>query len=65
MFLVLFQGDQIPDDWHRGLIVKIQKKGDTTECTNWREIILVSVVSKVITRIIPQALEKAGTRRLP
>ena len=40
LFSHIWQEEQIPDDWHRGLIVKIPKKGDTTvvtECTNlWR-----------------------------
>jgi len=41
----IWQEEQISDDWHRGLIVKIPKKGSTTECTNWRGITLLSVVS--------------------
>ena len=40
----------------------IAKKGDLTECTNWRGITLLSIVSKVFTRAIlariQQALEK-------
>ena len=30
LFSHIWQEEQIPDDWHRGLIVKIPKKGDTT-----------------------------------
>ena len=39
----IWQEEQIPGDWHRGLIVKIPKKGDTTECTNWSGITLSGV----------------------
>ena len=41
----IWQGEQLPGDWHKGLIVKIPKKGDATECNNWRGITLLSVVS--------------------
>ena len=34
LFSHIWQEEQLPDDWHRGLIVKIPKKGDTTECTD-------------------------------
>ena len=31
-----------PKSWDRGLIVKLPKKGDLRECTNWRGITLFS-----------------------
>ena len=57
-------GDQIPDDWHRGLIVKILKKGVITECTNWRKINLLSVVSKMFPRIILTRIQQAFENQL-
>ena len=44
--------------------MKIPKKGDTTECTNWRGITLLSVVSKVFTRINLTRIQQAVDRRL-
>ena len=41
--------EQIPEDWHRGLIVKLPKKGDLTECNNWRGITLQSWTKVVET----------------
>jgi len=35
-----------------GLIVKLPKKGDLTECNNWRGITLMVVAAKVQGRII-------------
>lgn len=46
--------------WHGGLIVKIPKKGDTTESVYQLDgIILLSVVSKVFTRIILIRIQRA------
>lgn len=41
-----------PEDWNVGLIKKLPKTGDLTECNNWRRIMLLSVTSKIISRII-------------
>ena len=41
-----------PDDWKVGLIVKLPKKGDLTDCNNWRGIMLLSVTSKILSRVI-------------
>ena len=38
--------------WKQGLIVKIPKKGDLTECGNWRGITLTSVPSKAFGRVL-------------
>ena len=64
LFKQIWQEEQIPDDWHRGLIVKISKKGDTTQCTNWRGITLLSVVSKVFTRVILARIQQAVDNQL-
>ena len=42
----VWEQEQIPEDWQRGLIVKLPKKGDLTECNNWRGITLMVTCSK-------------------
>jgi hypothetical protein len=42
----------IPEDWKRGVIVCIPKKGDLTSCDNWRGVILLSVPEKVYSHMI-------------
>ena len=37
-----------PTSWNKGLIVKLPKKGNLRECTNWRGITLLPVISKII-----------------
>jgi len=47
-----WEQEQIPEDWQRGLIVKLPKKGDLTECNTWRGVTLMVVAAKVLGRII-------------
>ena len=43
--------EQLPEDWRRGLIVKLPKKDDVTECGNWRGITLMAEAAKVLGRV--------------
>ena len=43
----VWEQEQIPEGWQRGLIVKLPKKGDLTECNNWRGVTLMVVAAKV------------------
>ena len=48
----VWEQEQILEDWQRGLIVKLPKKGNLTECNNWRGVMLMVVAAKVLGRII-------------
>jgi len=39
--------------------VKLPKKGDLSSCNNWQGIMLLSIPSKILTRIILERLKKA------
>lgn len=52
MFVKIWMGEKIPADWKKGMIAKLFKKGDTTNCNSWRGITLLSVRSKVFSRVI-------------
>jgi hypothetical protein len=52
LFEKIWQEEKVPKEWKEGIIVKIPKKGDTTNCSNWRGITLLSVSSKILSRII-------------
>ena len=41
--------EMIPEDWEAGLITKIPKKGDLSNCNNWSGITLLSIPSKIMT----------------
>ncbi|KAL9983368.1 hypothetical protein ACROYT_G005527 [Oculina patagonica] len=51
--------ENMPEDWKTGLIVRLAKKGDLSDCNNWRGVTLTSkVFSKIILRRMTAALEK-------
>lgn len=56
--------EAVPEDWKMGLIIKIPKKGDLTQCGNWRGITLLSMVGKVLGRSIIKRLRDDIDRRL-
>ena len=59
LFHKIWNAETIPEDWCRGLIVKLPKKGDRTQCTNWRGVTLLSVPSKIFCKIIHMRLSDA------
>jgi hypothetical protein len=48
----------VPNDWKNGLLVKVPKKGDVTNCKNWRGITLLSGPSRIILNRIKICIEK-------
>lgn len=52
LFRDIWVKETIPNDWLQGLVVKLHKKGDASDCNNWRGITLLSAVFKVFMRII-------------
>ena len=60
LFNKIWEEESVPEDWLRGLIIKLIKKGDLTSCENWRGITLVSVVAKVLGRVLIKRIV-AGT----
>jgi hypothetical protein len=49
--------EKLPQEWEKGVLVKIPKRGDLSNCDNWCGIILLSVPSKVFNRVILNRLE--------
>jgi hypothetical protein len=52
LFNKIWQEEKVPSKWKRGIIVKIPKKGNLSDCNNWRGVTLLSVASKVFCKII-------------
>ena len=53
-----------PTEWKKGLLIKIPKSGDLSQCEKWRGITLLSVPSKVFTRILLNRLKEACDNHL-
>ena len=52
LFRTFWEQEKVPKTWKQGLIIKILRKGDLTECGNWRGITLTSVPSTVHGRVL-------------
>ena len=60
----VWKHEKIPDKWKRGLIIKLPKKGNLKECKNWRGITLLSVVGKILGRIVIDQIRNGVDIRL-
>ena len=59
LLMKIWETEQIPEEWKKGYLVKLPKKGDLSSCNNWQGIMLLSIPSKILTRIILERLKKA------
>lgn len=59
IFEEIWDSETTPEDWKTGLIAKLPKKGDMSDCNNWRGITLLSLTSKVFSRVIFKRLLEA------
>ena len=55
----VWESELIPKAWTTGLIIKIPKKGDLSDCNNWRGITLLSLTGKIMSKIIHRRLSNA------
>ena len=60
LFNKMWQEESIPENWLRGLIIKLPKKGDLMSCENWTGITLMSIVTEVLGRVLIKRIV-AGT----
>ncbi|XP_068707564.1 uncharacterized protein [Montipora foliosa] len=59
LLMKIWENEQIPVEWKKGYLVKLPKKGDLSSCNNWRDIMLLSIPRKILTRIILERIKKA------
>lgn len=64
LFQHIWEQRVLPREWKEGLLVKIPKKGDLGQCQNWRGIMLLSIPSKILSRIILERLRNALDQKL-
>ena len=60
----IWQYVTIQKSWRPGLIIKLATKGNTKPCKNWRGITLLSVVGKILCRIIIDRIRSGVDDRL-
>ena len=59
LFAKVWNGEGIPSDWSKGVIIAIPKKGTLSDCNNWRGITLLSLPSKIVCKVIVKRLSLA------
>jgi sorting nexin-29 len=55
----IWKQEEMPKEWETGLIIKLPKKGDLSDCNNWRGITLLPTTMKVFCRVILNRIKKA------
>ena len=61
LFNQVWSKEKVPEAWKKEIIVKLPKKGDLRQCSNWRGIDLLSVrgkICRVLFQRIKQGIEK-------
>ena len=59
-----FNDNDVPEDWKDGAIVCIPKKGDLSNCDNWRGVTLLSIPGKVYCQVILNRIREAVDKEL-
>ena len=58
LFNSIYSTSYFPVEWAKAIVVPLLKKGDDTNCDNYRGISLLSIVSKIFTSILNKRLYK-------
>ena len=61
---LIWEDKRIPEDLCKGLIVKVPKKGDLTNCGNWRGITLMPTAAKVMGKVIIKRISRGVDKKL-
>lgn len=64
LFKKIWDEEGIPEEWKKGIRIKLSKKGDLWECSNYRGIMLLSVPGKVLNRILLEIVSKVVDPKL-
>ena len=64
LFTKIWNEGSFPSDWKEGHLVKIPKKGDLSNCNNYRGITLLSIPGKVFNRIILERIKDSVDGKL-
>ena len=53
----MWKTQQWPQCWKRSVFIPIQKKGNSKECSNYHAVVLISLASKVMLKILQAKLQ--------
>ena len=64
LFVRVWNEEEFPMDWKEGHIVKLPKKGDLSNCNNYRGITLLSMPGKVFNRVLLERIKSTVDEQL-
>ena len=60
----VWNSGEVLEDWKNGAVVCIPKKGNLTECDNWRGVTLLSIPGKAHCQVILNCMRDAVDKEL-
>ena len=64
LIISIWKKEDLPEEWKESIIVSVYKKGDKTDCTNYRGISILptyKILSNILlSRLTPHAEEITG-----
>jgi len=52
VIICIWNKEDLPEEWKESIILPIYKKGDVTDCSNYRGISLLPTMYKILSRIL-------------
>ena len=50
LFAAIWEGEEVPADWTKRVVIRIPEKGALSDCNNWHGITLLSVPARSLPR---------------
>ncbi|XP_011674653.1 uncharacterized protein LOC586335 [Strongylocentrotus purpuratus] len=63
IYRLSYDTGEIPDDWHKGNVVPVYKKGDRTDPSNYRPISLTCICCKMMEHILASSIMRHGDEK--
>uniref|UniRef100_A0A1W7R9N5 Endonuclease-reverse transcriptase HmRTE-e01 n=1 Tax=Hadrurus spadix TaxID=141984 RepID=A0A1W7R9N5_9SCOR len=64
VFQAVWRDKRTPEEWKKGIIIPIFKKGDRKRCENYRGVTLISHIAKLFERILENRIRKKVEKEL-
>ena len=64
LFSKIWEKEEVLAQWKEGIIIKLPKKGDLRDCSNYQGIMLLSAPGKVLNRILLERMKEAVDPKL-
>ena len=64
LFSKIWEKEEVPAQLKEGIIIKLPKKGDLRDCSNYRGIMILSTPGKVLNSVLLERMKEAVDTRL-